>query len=665
VSLTDDEVAALSDPVPVPAAAPRPRAARAGAPKTTKQVPVNIPEAEIQKAGEQVARMNKITDALGIDLDADGSVLLDNANSRTLHEGIDPEVFQAAAVKRFVANRKRGEKGGGEGHMSVFGGKAEPEDVGFESDFGPSMLGFKPADTKRQAEAARVWELIGHLIGDEENKRGEDPTLYLYSKHAGKASKDAARARLAARFYQAAQTLPPVGNAPELAAKWRRLGDYVRTLDPAMLHGAHQSMGHVKELADKHASPPVAAAVEHAIQEQSDPERSSSIGSFATAFLNNVAPMTVAGGSAIAQPLGSGRTTGEGTSYIRQRLLQDLGGLPPEQQAEAIERFKAEHPGAYAAGAVSGWLADPVGLLGGKAFQAIKAARAAAGAGTVAANVVPAVAVGAPSGVLYGRSQGSDNDAANAAAGVAGELGGVAAGKVLGKVAQVVGGAPARVAAREAKAAAADAVEVAAERATEARKIYAEVAREAHRQGHDVPRPLLFKRVMERLEEKYPGLPKNQPRRDLDTGKMLPSINAELGAAVDDALASSPFGKAHGAPVHGAQPGPGAVAAHPYAALANPTSSAAAKAAAVAHGIGEGRSPITMGMLYASANAAKGGAKLDYGMAQLVTAIRSGSREKFAQAIKDAIHDGVPSATIDAATELMERRHKMQQEAGQ
>ncbi len=659
MAFTDEEVAQMGGdvaPPPVIAHAPRVKSAAPG--KVTKQVPINLNPGEYEKAAATVDRLNQLARGLGVDTDEQGQVVLDNDKSRTITKGLDPEVAKHT-LRRFATEmRKAGaEKPEGErsGIKKFFLGESDASDPYKEFRGGV----FEAPQNKRIQEAQRTWSLIDQLIGHrEEGRIGADPTTYLFSADASEGIKRDTRARLAQKIRQEARTLPSQLGGPEAAARFNTIADYIESQNPELLHGAHKSMQHVGDLASRHASEPVKAAVDEAIKEQSDPDRTSVLDALKTGFGNNAAPLTMAAGSLLTRAAPgviehggqstfvdpeTGVTTelgatepakgsiGGDVDKMHQTIVQNLTGKSPEEQAAFIETLKAEHPIAYRLAAAGGWLADPVGLAGGKAFQGIKAGIKAAGGGLIARNAVPALVAGAPMGALAGRGAGSENDLLNAGVGAGGALAGEAVNAVAGAGAKALAGAPKRVAAEEL--------------AQEARAVAHELGQAAHRHGA-AGEGTVWEQVYSALQKRYPQMKPGLPVRDASTGKFRPGYVPELAHAADVATVST----------HGA--GPGAAAnAHPFMTLMNPQATPAQVAIAIGHEAVEGRT----GRALTAAALGRGKAITNVGdkaMASIVSAIRKASPDEFRKAIMEARAAGMSAAAIDAAQELYQKRNK-------
>lgn len=672
MSLTDEQVAAMGAvdmDAPTPHVRPK-RAAMPGPARTTRQVEVNLSPEEYKRAAAVSDRLDEVAGGFGISADPEGSVTLDNQNSRMLTHGLDPEVHREAAIKRFAIQRKRSKANEGETKLSIFGGDDHTEDVGFQSAFGSRMGGFVPPDTKKLDQAQRAWSLIGKIIGPEEEKSGEDPTMYLYASDAGERVKRATRERLATWIEKQARTLPSVVGGDRERKKYEAIARYVRTLDPELLHGAHKAMATVTDLADAHASPPVRDAVKQAVKEQSDPERSSMLEALKVGFGNNVAPMTMGAGSMIAQGLGANgevrapgadvitrdpatglesttrgaaapggpNQTGRDVDAMHAQIVQGMTGKDPQEQAAYIEQLKAEHPRVYALGSVLGWFSDPVGLVGGKLVGgAARAGKAAAG---MAGRLGAAAAAGAPLGVLGDQAAGGQHPGIGAALGAGGAVAGELAGAAANKIASVIGNSTKR----------ADIGKI-----TEAgRKVVHELGKEAAWHGNEPKEPLLVT-VYRRLEAEFPpkefGWKRGAPTRDPVSGKMRPGRVPELEHAAEQAVDT-----AHG---HGGSPMAGG---HPLMGLASPDVPVATKAMFLGREASEGR--LHQGLMAATVGSSKAVVKAaDANIAKLVAAIRAGDRHGFRFAVREAAAAGVPSSMIQAAEEAFRKREQMRADA--
>lgn len=665
---TDEEVAAMGGDVTGGARPAPARGAAGGKPKTTKQKPVEISQGEYEtKVAPVVSRLNALSGALGLGVDETGAITLDNDRSRALSHGLHPDVYKAV-VKR-AALEGRAAAGGKEGEASWLkklfvgdqaqGGFPELEEQGF----------FTTPDPKLVNQAKRAWELIGKREADKDALLG-DPTQFLFPSDAASTTKAEARRRLAQKFRAEARTLPTQSGGAEATALANRMADYIETLDPVHLAAPHASMKHLADVAH-HASPPVQHAVTKALEEHSDPERSTILDALATGFGNNVAPMTMAGGAAIAGQMAGGppdvaagspggggalagvganvprgtpeapslaaaNTIGQNVDLMHQRIVENLTGKTPEQQAEYIEQLKREHPVAYHAAAVGGWLADPVGLLGGKLGQAAKEGAAAAGASPLVSKAVGAVTGGAPLGVLAGRAAGSENDVENALLGTAGSAVAEGVGGLLGRLGKAAGAAPERMAQGELDKA--------------ARAIAHDLGQLEARHGH-AGEGTAWEQVYAKLRQQFPDMKATQvqPANPL-TGRARPNLVPELAHAADVATAGA----------HGGAPSASTTNLHPLVTMGNPDATLAQKGQAALHMIAEGRPGAAVTALTAGSarDAARAGDKM---LAKLVTAIRGGNLDAFHAATREARAAGMSAAMIDAATEAFHRRQKMQE----
>ena len=458
MGMTDADIAALGATVDE-APAPRVRApgGTPGKPARVKDVPLSQAAYESTLAPVR-SRLGALQQALGVDVSPEG-IILDHDQSNYLTEGHDPDVPAAVRSQYTFDTSKDAKVDKGSPLADVVGeharGKPFPE---FNARWG----GFIPEDTAKREEAQRAYDKARLFIT--KKAEGESPIpesidKYLFSREDSPARKAYVRKLIADRFREEARQLPAQGGGAELATQARQVADYIETLDPKLLAPSARSGEIVGDLA-KHASAPVRRAIKTSIGD-----------ALLTGFGNNVAPLTMGLGSMIAKapglvapgggdtldpadlaggggaadapaaPVGlpgtraASGTVGQNVEMMHQAIVENLTGKSPEEQKAYIEDLKREHPIAYHAAAAAGWLADPVGLLGGKAVQGLARAGAAAGLGRAAIPAAVA-AVGAPTGIVAGRAAGSENDLQNAALGVAGEgLGqavGAGARKLLG-----------------------------------------------------------------------------------------------------------------------------------------------------------------------------------------------------------------------------------------
>lgn len=658
--MTDDEVAGMgaTDVGGAAPAAPLPRAV-AGKPKVTREVPIVLGEADKQRAIETVDRLNQIKNGLGVDVDEEGQILLDHDKSRAITHGYDPEAH-TLNMRRYGLETRKGDvaktsERSGIGQL-FFGDKEYDPYKDLKGGF------FEGPKTKALNEAQREWALISQLVGHrEEGKVGADPSTYLFSRDQGESTKRETRERLAQKIRQEARTLP-VGVGDKAREQFNRIADYIEKMEPSMLHGAHKTMQDIADLADKHASPPVKAAVDAAIKEQADPERTSMFDAFKVGFGDNVAPMTMGLGSLLTQgnggevrapgadvitrdpktgletttraaPAGPGGQTGRDVETMHQRIVENMTGKSPQEQAALIEQLKEEHPRVYTIGSILGWFSDPVGLVGGLAVKgAAKAGEAIAG---TAGKFLGAAAAGAPQGIVSDLAAGGEGGAVpalvGAAGGAAGELVNAAAGKATGTLA----GAPERMQMGEMVA--------------EGRRAAHEIMQEAHRHGVQ-PKGTLWQEVYRRLEEKFPGMKRGAPRRG-PGGKFGPGFVPELAHAADEATVTA----------HGASPGAGANA-HPFMTLMNPNASAGQVGIALGHEAVEGRAGRALTAAALGRGKAITGA-IDKNTAALVAAIRSADPHGFRFALRTAREAGVPHVMIQAAEEAYHKRNRERVEA--
>ncbi len=622
------------------------------------------------------SRLGALGQATGVDIGADGNVVLDHDASTALTEGEDPEVRDAIRSQLAFDTRKGGE---GKASERSFISKLFTEDPHEEGkrfpEFNEKWGGFVPEDTDKRERAQKAYDRAHLFITKKEEGTSpvpEDVDKYLIAKTDSPARKAYVRKLIADRFREEARLLPAQGGGAELAAQARKVADYIETLDEKHLSPEARTGRIVEDLA-KHASGPVARAVKTSISD-----------ALLTGFGNNAAPLTIGLGSAIAKapglvapgggdtldpadlaggggaadasgaPVGMPGTRaaagniGQNVDQVHQAIVEGLTGKPPEEQAAFIEQLKREHPLAYHLAAGAGWLADPVGLLGGKALQGAKAAGAAAGLGKLAAPAAVA-AVGAPVGVLAGRSQGSENDLLNAGLGVAGEAGGQLVGKGLGKVLSGAAGAPARVAEVAAKATQEDL-------SSEARAMAHKLGQVELRTGARISNP--WDRIYAEMEAAHPGMPKTHPQMAHPvTGHARPNVNPELAHAVDTAM-SEATARAAGSPggtaVHGASTTQQAI--HPNVVLMNEGVPVSGKIGPFLHAVAL-HGPVRAGAMAAIGAKSAIGKGADQVVGKLVTAIRGGNAEAFHAALRQAHADGISPAMIDAATAAFHRRN--------
>lgn len=660
--MTPEEAMAAGAVEDVPRVAPaRPNVSRATSkPKVTREVPIVFGPGEKEKHEATVARLNSVAQGLGIDTDEQGQVLLDNDKSNAITHGYDPEAH-TLNMRRYGLEMRKGEAAAKTGERSGIG-----EFFLGDKDYDPykDLKGglLSSPKTKALNDAQREWTLISQLVGHrEEGKVGADPSTYLYGRDAAPSTKRETRERLATKILDEANTLPDAGGGAEIKAQFHKIADYIRTQDPALLHGAHKSMQEVANLAE-HASPPVRDAVHAAIREQSDPERSSMLDAFKVGFGNNVAPMTMGAGSLVSQAIsgpggdvrapgadvitrdpktgletttrgapsvGSGQT-GRDVEQMHQRIVQNMTGKSPEEQAALIEGLKADHPNIYTMGAILGWFADPVGLLGSKAIEAAgMAGKALAGTG---GKLAAQAAVGAPQGIVADLAGGGEGGVVPAVLGAGGAMAGEAVNAIAGKARGMIAGAPLRV--EHGKFADA------------ARAIDHEMKRAVH--WGEMPEPKNhIKEVYRRLnamiepeQRKFLTLNEKTGRfKELEHAAEVGTHEAHAGATSDRQAN-----------------------AHAPTTLGNQDASWQQKAIAMAHETAIGREAQGLRALAIGSGRMLGGAA-DKGIAKLVAAIRAADPHHFRYAIREAREAGVTHEMIQAAEEAYHKRNHERVEA--
>ena len=659
MALTDADLAAaggvVDDSAPVRVRAPK---GTPGKPARVKDVPLT------QGAYESVlapvrSRLGALGQATGVDFTPEG-IVLDHDASNALTEGEDPEVRDAIRSQLAYDTRKATKEEGESSILPHLFGK-EPHEAGVRfPEFNSKWGGFVPEDTARREAAQKAYDRAHLFITKKEEGTSpvpEDVDKYLIAKTDSPARKAYVRKLIADRFREEARLLPAQGGGKELAEQARKVADYIETLDPALL-ADHAKAGVIVKDLTKHVSAPVARAVKTSISD-----------ALLTGFGNNVAPITMGLGSMIAKapglvapgggdtldpadiaggggaadavpretPVGlpgtraASGTVGQNVEMMHQAVVEGLTGKSPEEQAAFIDQLKREHPVAYHAAAAAGWLADPVGLLGGKAVQGLRAAGRAAGLGA-AATPAALAAVGAPTGIVAGRAAGSENDLLNAGLGVAGEAAGAAVGAGLGKVAGLASRAPARLAQEEVN--------------QSARVIAHDLGQLETRHGIK-GQGTGWEQIYEKLRKQYPDLPATLAQKaDPLTGRARPNLVPELAHAADVVSAG-----------HAGTPTAGSAALHPMVTLSNPNATAPQLARDFAHEAML-HGPVRPGMMVLTGQAGAVKNFADKGIAKLVTAIRGGRLDEFQAAIRAAHADGLSPAMIDAATEAFHRRNK-------
>ncbi len=668
MAYTDEQLAAMGGQVdevaPVRVRAPK---GTPGKPGRVKDVPLSTAAYESTLAPVR-SRLGALGQATGVDFTPEG-IVLDHDASTALTEGEDPEVRDAIRAQLAYDTRKGDTKSDKSALEAFFtgdpheGGKRFPE---FNKRFG----GFVPEDTTRREAAQKAYDRAHLFITKQEEGTSpvpEDVDKYLIASSDSPARKAYVRKLIADRFREEARKLPAQGGGAELAAQARKVADYIETLNPELLAPSARTGTIVKDLT-KHVSPPVARAIKTSLGD-----------ALLTGFGNNVAPITMGLGSMIAKAPGLGNnvrapgadviyrnpetgleethppgwvppggdqqggepvgipgtraasgTVGQNVEMMHQAIVEGLTGKSPEEQAAWIDQLKREHPVAYHAAAVAGWLADPIGLLGGKAVQGLRAAgKAGLGAAATPAAIT---AVGAPTGVVAGRAAGSENDALNAGLGIAGEGLGQLAGAGIGKLAKVAAGAPKRIAQEEIN--------------QSARVIAHDLGQLEARHGIKGT-GTTWEQVYAKLRHQYPDLPATlaQKANPLN-GQARPSLVPELAHAADVVTAHAE-----------AAPTAAQAATRPFVTLTNPNATNVQVLRDVGREFAEGRGGrALMAAAVGRAGAAQG--TLDKGVAKLVQAIRGGNLEAFQAAVREAHGDGISPAMIDAATEAFHRRNK-------
>lgn len=654
MAFTDEDITAMGavDDAPATVAPRRARPGAAAGKTKAQNVPIANYESVVAPAN---SRLNQIANALGVAGIDDAGIRLDHdLSTRHLTEGLDPDVA-AAVPKQFAYDTRRAEAAKGE--KSLIPGGEEHASGEVFPEFGARWGGFVPADDKRRKEAEDAYRLAQLFLDKKDEKSAIPgyPGQFLFSREAPPEKKAAVRQLIAQKLLDEARTLPTQGQGAEVAARFKKLAQYIDSQDPALLAPESQTAHEVASLT-KHASAPVARAVKTGIAD-----------ALLTGFGNNVAPITMGLGSMIAKapglaapgggdtldpadlaaaenpdvprgtPVGlpgtraASGTVGQNVEMMHQAIVEGLTGKAPDEQAAYIEQLKREHPVAYHAAAAAGWLADPVGLLGGKAFQAAKEGAAALGAGRLAAPAAAAAAVGAPTGVVAGRAAGSEADLRNAALGAVGEGAGQAAGAALGRVGSVAAGAPARLSQEEINQA--------------ARAIAHDLGQAETRHGiKGAGTP--WEQVYQRLVKAHPDLAASLIQKaDPVTGRARPNLVPELAHAADVVTAG------HAAPTASS------AAMHPMVTLSNPAATPAQLARDFAHEAML-HGPVRPALMVATGQAGHLKNAIDAPVAKLVTAIRGGNLEAFAAAVRAAHADGLSPAMIDAATEAFHRRNR-------
>ena len=656
MGMTDDQIAALGATVDE-APAPRVRAPSGtpGKPARVKDVPLTNAEYNSVVVPART-RIEALSSSLGLD-PTPGGVVLDHDASNYLTEGHDPDVIKAVRSQYGYDTRKEAKAADKSGIGSLISGDEHADGEQFP-EFNKRWGGFIPEDTERKEEARKAYDKA-HLFmtkkGESESPVPEDVEKYLISKDASPARKAYVRDLIAKRLEEEARSLPTQGQGAEVAAQARQVANYVRTLDPKLLAPSARSGEIVGDLA-KHASAPVRRAIKTSIGD-----------ALLTGFGNNVAPLTMGLGSMIAKapglvapgggdtldpadlaggggaadapaaPVGlpgtraASGTVGQNVDMMHQAIVEGLTGKSPEEQKAYIEDLKREHPIAYHAAAAAGWLADPVGLLGGKAVQGLARAGAAAGLGRAAIPAAVA-AVGAPTGIVAGRAAGSDHDLQNAALGVAGEGLGQAVGAGARKLLGVAAGAPARLAQEDIN--------------QEARAIAHELGQAEARhglKGNGTP----WEQIYAKLRQAHPELAATaaQTAHPL-TKQARPNLVPELAHAADVVTAG-----------HAGTPTAGSAALHPMVTLSNPNATAPQLARDFAHEAML-HGPVRPALMVATGQAGAVKNAADKITSKLVQAIRGGNLEAFHATLRDARVDGASPAIIDAATEAFHRRNK-------
>ncbi len=660
MDLTDDQVAAMGAvPDAAPVAAPRRARAAAGPTTRTKDVPLSQAAYGEQPLAAVRTRVGALGSALGID-PTPGGIVLDHDASNYLTEGHDPDVIKAVRAQYGYDTKKSTKEADKSGIANFFEGDPHANGEQFP-EFNARWGGIIPVDTERRAEAQRAYDkarLFTTKRAEGESPVPEDIGKFLISKEDSEAKKTYTRKLIAERLREEARTLPAQGGGTELAAQIRQAADYVETLNPDLLADHTKTHAIVNDLA-KHASAPVRQAVKTSVKD-----------ALLTGFGNNVAPLTMGLGSMIAKspglvappgvdysggdyqaPIGeepaappaaapvglpgtraASGTVGQNVDMMHQAIVEGLTGKSPEEQHAFIEQLKREHPIAYHAAALGGWLADPVGLAGGKLLQGAKRAGEALGLGSKAATVAATTAVGAPTGVVAGRAAGSENDLANAALGVGGEALGQAAGDVGGKILSGAANAPKRLAQEDLN--------------QEARSIAHDLGQLEARHGIK-GEGTGWEQVYAKLRQAHPELEASVPQRAHPlTHQARPNLVPELAHAADVVTSG-----------HAGTPTAGSAALHPMVTLSNPNATPAQLARDFAHEAML-HGPVRPGMMVLTGQAGAVKNAVDKPIAKLVEAIRGGNLERFHAALREARADGISPVMIDAATEAYHRRNK-------
>lgn len=625
---------------PAPAA-PRVPRATSGTPKVTREVPIVFGPGEKEKHLATADRLSQIRNGLGLDVDDAGQIIPDNAKSLGLTEGHDPDAMRVH-MRRFGQEARKGETAKTGSERGAIG-----DLILGEKDYDPyrEFKGgiFSDPQDEKLNDAQNMWGLTTQLLGHrEEGKLSEDPSAYMFARDAGDETKAATRGRLADKITQEANTLPDAAGGAALKDKYRKIAEYIRTLNPDMLHGAAKAAAVVSDLT-RHASPPVQAAVKHAI-------RTTMLDAFKVGFGNNVAPMTMGLGSMIAtaaapgdEPVSTGGdmldpaalappargSVGADVDMMHQRIVQNMSGMPPEDQAKYIQRLKDEHPGVYRVGAALGWFADPVGLLGGKliggAAKAGGSLAEAVGAPALAGKALGAGVAGAPQGMLADAANGGAGGVTPALVGAAGGAAGEVANAAIGKIGAAMAGAPKRLEIRDL--------------VTGANAINHDVIQAVHR-GDEAAPANMWKEVYRRLNASLERSQRANLTLNPTTGRFR-----ELEHAVDVATKDT----------HSAGSGQ-MTSSHPYAALVNPGAPAINQAGAIVHAAAE-RRLTGAAMLWASTRAKAGAGAIDTGIAKLVSAIRTADPHGFRFALREAREAGVSHEMIQAAEEAYHKRN--------
>ena len=659
MALTDADLAAaggvVDDSAPVRVRAPK---GTPGKPARVKDVPLTQAAYGEQPLAAVRTRVGALGAALGLDPTTEG-IVLDHDASNYLLEGHDPDVIKAVRSQYGYDTKKTSKESDKSAISNFFTGDPHAEGETFP-EFNSRWGGLIPQDDDRKEESQKAYDKARLFItkrAEGESPVPEDIGKYLISRSDSKEKKAYTRGLIADRLEEEARSLPAQGGGTELAAQIRQAAKYVRTLDPALLADKSHAHEIVNDLT-KHASPPVRRAIKTSLTD-----------ALLGGFGNNVAPLTMGLGSMIAKapglvapgggdtldpadiaggggaadavpretPVGlpgtraASGTVGQNVEMMHQAVVEGLTGKSPEEQAAFIDQLKREHPVAYHAAAAAGWLADPVGLLGGKAVQGLRAAGRAAGLGAMATPAALA-AVGAPTGIVAGRAAGSENDLLNAGLGVAGEAAGAAVGAGLGKVAGLASRAPARLAQEEVN--------------QSARVIAHDLGQLETRHGIK-GQGTGWEQIYEKLRKQYPDLPATLAQKaDPLTGRARPNLVPELAHAADVVSAG-----------HAGTPTAGSAALHPMVTLSNPNATAPQLARDFAHEAML-HGPVRPGMMVLTGQAGAVKNVVDKGVAKLVTAIRGGRLDEFQAAIRAAHADGLSPAMIDAATEAFHRRNK-------